>query len=65
MQYKNSTLKFKIKVKKLNQKVKKYKLGGKYNGRKKGVLDGLFNFLNGAWIVNEGPTKARCYAYNE
>lgn len=32
---------------------------------KKGMLDGLFNFLNGAWLVNEGPTKARCDAYNE
>ena len=31
----------------------------------KGVFDGLFNFLNGAWLVNDGPTKARCKIYSE
>ena len=28
-------------------------------------LDGLFNFFNGAWLVNEGPTKERCKIYSE
>ena len=29
----------------------------------KGILDGLFGFLNKGWEVNDGPTKARCDAY--
>ena len=31
----------------------------------KGILDGLFGFLNKGWEANEGPTKARYDAYNE
>ena len=29
----------------------------------KGILDGLFAFLNKGWEANEGPTKARCDVY--